>query len=236
MMMPVKPIPKILALDTSSTRGSVALLEGSELRAELRLHSLQTHSALLLNSIEFLLGRLNWTLRDLNLVAAGLGPGSFTGIRIGIATALGLAQSLSIPFAGISGLDALAHQYHLPDGQVGVILDAHRSQLYFGEYAVRNGRIRQIKKPRLVSISDLERILADRHLYIVGDLGACGLDNLNNASTEWPHPVSVDLFLAAAIGRLALSRKKTWCSGNSIVAEPLYIRPPDALKKKSRKR
>ena len=206
------------------------------MRAELRLYSLETHSVLLLSSIDFLLGRLGWVLKDLNLVAVGIGPGSFTGIRIGIATALGFAQPLCIPFAGISGLDALVHQYYFPDGSVAAVLDAHRSQLYYGEYASRNGRIRQTKKPRLLHISDLERHLAGGHLYIVGDHRVCPLEELRRASGGWPRPVTVDLFLAASIGRLAFSRKRTWHSGDSIIAEPLYIRPPDALKKKSRKR
>ncbi len=236
MRMPERLALKILAFDTSSVRGSIALLEGAETRAELRLHSLQTHSTLLLSSIDFLLGRIGWKLADLNLVAVGIGPGSFTGIRIGIATALGFAQSLSIPFAGVSGLDVLVHQYAIPDGPVGAVLDAHRSQIYYGEYVSRNGRIRKAKKPRLVYVSDLERELADRHLYIVGDLKGCRLEQSKELSSKGPIPGSADLFLAAGIGRLALLRKMTWRSAGSVVAEPMYIRPPDALKKKTGKR
>ena len=236
MTMPVNIAPKILSFDTSTVRGSVALLEGAELRAELRLHSLQTHSTLLLSSIEFLLEKLGWKLADLNLVAAGAGPGSFTGIRIGIATALGFAQSLSIPFAGVSGLDALVHQYSFPDGRIAAVLDAHRSQVYYGEYVSKVGRIRQAGKSKLLHVSDLERDLAGRHLYIVGDLAACRQAVSGCISAGWPRPISVDLFLAASIGRLALSRKKIWRSGDSLIAEPMYIRPPDALAKKSRKR
>lgn len=235
-MIPVGAALKILAFDTSSARGSIALLEGLELRAELRLNSLQTHSALLLSSIDFLLGRSGWTLPDIDLIATGIGPGSFTGIRIGVATGLGLAQSLQIPYAGISGLDALVHQYAYPDGPVGAVLDAHRAQVYYGEYASKGGRIRQAKKPNLMPVSDLERRLTDRHLYIVGDLKACGLEQPVRASRGWPRPVTVDLFLAASIGRLALARKRAWRSGEFLMAEPLYIRPPDALKNKSRKR
>jgi tRNA threonylcarbamoyladenosine biosynthesis protein TsaB len=234
--MPVSQAPKILAFDTSSVSGSVALMEAMEVRAELRLHSLQTHSTLLLHSIDFLLGRVGWTLADLNLVAVGIGPGSFTGIRIGIATALGFAQSLSIPFAGISGLDALVHQFSCPDGRIGAVLDAHRSQVYYGEYASKNGRIRQTQKPRLEYVSDLERQLADRHLYIVGDLRVFGREEPRRVPAGWPHPISVDLFLAATIGRLAFSRKRAWRSGEAIMAEPMYIRPPDALKSKGGKR
>ncbi len=235
-MMPLNLALRTLAFDTSSVRGSVALLEGREVRAELRLHSLQTHSALLLNSIQFLLNRLGWTLSDLNLVAVGIGPGSFTGIRIGIATALGISQTLSIPFAGISGLEALAHQAAFMDGRIGVMLDAHRSQVFYAEFISKSGKIHPYKKSTLMDISDLERHIADRHLYIVGDLGVCRLEKSRKSQSAWPRQISVDLFLASGIGRLALSHKRRWRSKDHMISEPMYIRPPDALRNKSRKR
>jgi tRNA threonylcarbamoyladenosine biosynthesis protein TsaB len=233
MMMPLSLIPRILAFDTSTARGSVALLEGKDLRAEIRLHSLQTHSEQLLSSIDFLLRRLGWKLEDLNLVAAGVGPGSFTGIRIGIATALGFAHSLKIPFAEISGLDALAHQVSYLSGRIGVVLDAHRSQAFYAEYMAKDGKVRFEKKSTLIDISDLEHHLKDRHLYLVGDIGLCRLRESNIYSSCWPRLVSADLFLAADIGRIALSRKRTWRSGDYVISEPMYLRPPDAVKKKS---
>ncbi len=234
-MMPLSVIQRILAFDTSSARGSVALLEGQGVRAEIRLHSLQTHSTQLLRSIRFLLRQLGWKLQDLNVVAAGIGPGSFTGIRIGIATALGLSQSLSIPFVGISGLDALAHQAAVPNGRIAVLLDAHRSQVYYAEYLSQGGKIRQAQKPILLSVTDLEWRLADRHLYIVGDLSTWPSAESKKPFSGWPRPIFLDLFLAAGIGRLALSRKRRWRSGEYIVSEPLYIRPPDAVRNKDRK-
>jgi len=227
---------KILAFDTSSIRGSVALLEGSELRAEIRLNSLQTHSAMLLSSVNFLLKSMHWTLEDLNLVAAGIGPGSFTGIRIGAATAIGLAQSLGIPFAGISGLDALAFQASFLEGRIAAMLDARRSQAYYSEYVCNKGKVRLAQKPELISISDLACRIAGRHLYIVGDLQSCGIVIDAQNVSVWPRSTPVDLFLAKAIGQLAFSKKSKWRSGEIITAEPMYIRPPDALKTKNRKR
>jgi len=232
MMMPLNVIPKILAFDTSTARGSVALLEGKDLRAEIRLNSLQTHSEHLLSSVDFLLSRLRWKLEDLNLVASGVGPGSFTGIRIGIATALGLAHSLKIPFAEISGMDALAHQVSYVSGRIGIVLDAHRSQAYYGEYTAKNGKVRSEAKSVLIDISDLEHHLKDRHLYLGGDVGICQWGGRKDISSSWPRVVSTDLFLAADIGRLALLRKRSWRSGDYVISEPMYIRPPDALKKK----
>ncbi|MBN1571215.1 MAG: tRNA (adenosine(37)-N6)-threonylcarbamoyltransferase complex dimerization subunit type 1 TsaB [Acidobacteria bacterium] len=213
-------------------RGSIALLEGDEPCGEVRLHSLQTHSTNLLSSIDFLLSNSGWTLKDLNLIAVGNGPGSFTGIRIGIATALGFSRSLSIPFAGISGLDALAHQVSYLEGRIGVILNAHRSQAFYAEYVGEKGRIRKSQKSQLIDISALEHHLRDRHLYLVGDTDLCRLDGSKAVSPAWPRLVSTDLFLAVGIGRLALANKRKWRSSDSVISEPTYIRPPDALKKK----
>jgi tRNA threonylcarbamoyladenosine biosynthesis protein TsaB len=236
MMMPLSAAARILAFDTSTPRGSVALLENRDVLAELRLHSHNTHSALLLKSIDFLLDRVGWSLNDLTLVAAGIGPGSFTGIRIGISTALGISQSLGIPYAGISGFDALIHEAGFLHGRIGVILDAHRSQLFYAEYMRKKGRARLSRKSSLIGISDLESRIASRHLYIIGDLSACRLKQWDGSSSGWPRAVSVDLFLASGIGRLAFARKRIWRSGDYIVSEPMYVRPPDALRNKGRKR
>jgi tRNA threonylcarbamoyladenosine biosynthesis protein TsaB len=235
-MMPVSVTPRILAFDTSTARTSVVLLEGSDVRAELRLHSFQTHSILLLSSIQSLLQRLSWTLNDLHLIAVGTGPGSFTGIRIGMATALGISQSLSIPFAGISGLDVLAHQAALRSGCLGVVLNAHREQVFYAEYVRSKGRIRRSVKSTLMDISDLERHLANRHLYVVGDWDEERIQRLSRSSSGWPRAIPADLFLASGIGRLAGSRKNSWRSGEFLLPEPTYIRPPDALRNKNRKR
>ncbi len=232
MMIPESLKSRVLAFDTSSVRGSVALLEGKEVCAEIRLQSLQTHSTSLLASIDFLLSRLQWTLKDLSLIAVGNGPGSFTGIRIGVATALSLACSLGIPFIEIAGLDALAHGIPLQTGRLGVVLNAHRSQAYFAEYIAAKGKIRASHKAELLEISALEHRLRDRHLYLAGDVEVCGFGEPKVGSANWPRPIHTDLFLAAGIGRLALDRKRKWRTGSSILSEPTYIRPPDAIKKK----
>ena len=228
MTMPVSNPPKILAFDTSSRRGSVALLEGTELHAELKLNHLQNHSANLIRSIDFLLKGLGWSLEDMNLVAVGIGPGSFTGIRIGIATGLGMAQSLSIPFAGISGLEALVHQTYFQDGCIGVLLNAHREQAYYAEYVRTGGKVRVAKKPALVVVSDLQRSLKNRHIYIVGDTELV----VEQSRSGWPRAVETDLYLAVGIGRRAVSVKRRWRSGDFAQCDPLYIRPPDAIKKR----
>ena len=225
---------KILAFDTSSERGGAALLEGVTLRAELRSNTAAGHSALLLEAVDFLLRRAGWKLKDLTLIAAGIGPGSFTGIRIGVATGIGLAQSLGIPFAGVSGLDVLASRVAYLTGRISVMLDARRGQFYFGGYESNNGRLRRLGKPALIDAADMENRLADTD-WISGDLDE---DLLRTAGKSFPRRalwVPADLFLAEGIGRLGAERKRTWRFGDFLTAEPLYIRPPDAVKNRRKK-
>jgi tRNA threonylcarbamoyladenosine biosynthesis protein TsaB len=223
---------KTLALDTSTLRGSVAVLLGAEVVAELRICSPDTHSSRLLRAIDFLLSTLGWELSNLDLIASGIGPGSFTGIRIGLSTALGLAQSLSIPFAGISGLDALASEVAFVNAAIGVAMDAQRGQIYYAEYSSEATKLQRTRRPRLWSPADLEKAVSRRHdLYLVGDAARsiCG------SSRKGPRVIPADPYLAGGIGRLALRRKRSWRRGEFLTAEPLYIRPPDAWKSKKPK-
>jgi tRNA threonylcarbamoyladenosine biosynthesis protein TsaB len=219
---------RTLAIDTSTTRGSIALLEGREVIGELRLLSLETHSARLLRSIDFLLASVGWELAGMGLVAAGIGPGSFTGIRIGVSTALGLAQVLSLPFAGISGMDAMASQRGLPDGRIGIVMDAQRSQVYYAEYRRTRGSLRRLRRPILCSPVELKDRVDMRNLQLVGEGAFRYRRELEASDGGWPRLLEADLFLSASIGRLAVARRRWWRRGAFLQSEPLYIRPPDA--------
>lgn len=232
MTMPNPPTIKVLSMDTATRRGSVALQAGAEIAAELRLSSFETHSARLLKTVEYLLDVAGWTPRDLGLIAAGLGPGSFTGIRIGVSTAMGLAQTLGIPFAGISGFDSLAARFAFLAAPLGVVLDAQRAQVYFAEYDYASGRPKCVVQPSLWDPAQLEPCLRHRRIYLVGDgIGRLGFPANGKG---WPRVADAEPFLARDIGRLALSRKRSWRSGSFVAAEPLYIRPPDATKARPR--
>lgn len=226
---------KVLALDTATSRGSVALLSGRELVTEFRLNSPQTHSARLLRSIRFLLDSAGWELQELELIAAGIGPGSFTGIRIGISTALGLAKTIRANYAGISGLDALANQVHGCSGRLGVVMDAQRNQVYFGLYVESHGQMKRVAPPILLHPLELRTRISAARISLVGDGAFRYKDVLRNAGRKYPQVIESDLFIAGAIGRLALDRKRSWRKGLRLKCDPLYIRPPDARKPASRK-
>ncbi len=122
--------PKILAIDSSSLTGSVALCHGDRLVAETLLNVRSTHSEKLLKQIDLLLQEANWTLAELDLLVAVTGPGSFTGLRIGVATVKGLAQVLDKPVVGISSLQMLAMNLPLCPLPICVFLDARKKEVY----------------------------------------------------------------------------------------------------------
>ncbi len=231
MKMSQEPGPKVLSVDTSTPRGSVALLQGSTLRAEIRFHSETTHSACLLQAIERVLCTSDTELDQLQLVTVGVGPGSFTGIRIGMATAIGFAQSLAVPLAGVSGLDALAYQLTFLRMRIGIVLDAQRFQVYYAEYDMRSPRARVHSQPALWTPRALDRYLGSRRVYLAGDGVTRYGRELRVSRSGRRQQATVDLFLASAIARVALGRRRSWKRGLSLKMEPLYIRLPDALRK-----
>ncbi len=119
-----------LALETSGPVGSVALRRGGQLLGERVLDTREQHSSLLLPTADALLQEHDFAPRDVELWAAGLGPGSYTGIRVGIAAAKGFALATGRPLVGAGSVEALALE-HGHDGAVAVIVDARRGEFYF---------------------------------------------------------------------------------------------------------
>lgn len=122
--------PKILAVDSSTMAGSVALCHGESLVAESLLNVRSTHSEKLLKQIDMLLADTGWQLQDIDLLVAVIGPGSFTGLRIGIATVKGLAQALEKPVVGISSLQMLAMNLPLSPVPICTFMDARKKEVY----------------------------------------------------------------------------------------------------------
>lgn len=128
---------KILAIDTSTLSGSVALCDGAALVAEEELGSGVTHSERLLSAIDHLLAASRWDKNEIEAIAVAIGPGSFTGLRIGLATAKGLALGLGLPIAGASSLLTLAYNGRLAEATVVPVIDARRGEVYAAAYRFR---------------------------------------------------------------------------------------------------
>ena len=121
---------KILGIDTSTPIGSVAVIDGDKLVAEHTLNIVQAHSSRLMPAIDGILKWSDITVDDLDGCAVGIGPGSFTGIRIGVATIKSLCYALDKPIIGVSTLEAVAYNLRWTNGPICPLLDARRSEVY----------------------------------------------------------------------------------------------------------
>ncbi|MCK4390789.1 MAG: tRNA (adenosine(37)-N6)-threonylcarbamoyltransferase complex dimerization subunit type 1 TsaB [Desulfobacterales bacterium] len=125
---------KVLGVDTSGQTGGVAILERNTVLAEVAVTSAQTHAKRIMLTVDTTLGMAGLTIADCDAFAVTTGPGSFTGLRIGISTVKGLAFATNKPVTGVSTLDALAYQFPLFSHLICPVLDARKGQIYTALY------------------------------------------------------------------------------------------------------
>ena len=162
---------KILAFETSAKAGSVALLENGKLLGESYQNTGLTHSQTLMAMAEDLLKSAGLTAKDVEAVAVAAGPGSFTGVRIGVAAAKGLAWGGELPCYGVSTLEAMALQLGVWDGIVCCAMDARRSQVYNAVFEAKAGVLTRLQEDRAISLEDLgeELKIGKKPIFLVGD-------------------------------------------------------------------
>jgi tRNA threonylcarbamoyladenosine biosynthesis protein TsaB len=146
---------KILALESSAVAASAALCEGETLLAQSFQNSGLTHSQTLLPMAQSLLKDCGLTPQDLDLIAVAAGPGSFTGLRIGVATAKGLAWAAEKPCAGCSTLASMAWNLIGLEGEICAAMDARRHQVYNARFLAQGGTLTRLTPDRAISLADL---------------------------------------------------------------------------------
>ena len=161
----------ILAFETSAKAASVALHDGSKLLAESYQNTGLTHSQTLMVMAEDMLKQCGYTAKDVTAAAVAAGPGSFTGVRIGVAAAKGMAWGLQVPCYGVSTLEAMAKNLGIYDGVVCAVMDARRNQVYNGLFRAEKGAIVRMTEDRAIALADLgaELVQMDGPVYLVGD-------------------------------------------------------------------
>lgn len=161
----------ILAFETSAKAGSVALAEDGVLLAESYQNTGLTHSQTILPMAENLLKSCGKTPADVEAVAVAAGPGSFTGVRIGVAAAKGFAWGSNIPLYGVSTLQAMALGLGVLDGYVLPVMDARRNQVYTALFQAEAGKLCRITEDRAVSLAELGQEVKKlkKTVFLVGD-------------------------------------------------------------------
>ncbi len=162
---------KILALETSAIAASVAVCEDEALIAQSFQRTGLTHSATLMPMLEAMLKNSGMTINEIDLIAVAAGPGSFTGLRIGVSAAKGLAWPLDKPSVGVSTLEAMAWQMVGMKGVVCAAMDARRQQVYNALFDLQDGKPVRLTPDRAISLEELSSELAmiENNQILVGD-------------------------------------------------------------------
>ena len=173
----------ILAFETSAKAASVALMEKGKLLGESYQNTGLTHSQTLLQMAEDLLKTCGKTPADVTAVAVASGPGSFTGVRIGVAAAKGFAWGSEIPCVGVSTLEAMAENLGAWDGTVVPTMDARRSQTYTAIFRAEGGKCKRMIDDCAISFAELGEKLnyCKKPIFLVGDGAQLCYNTLNEA-------------------------------------------------------
>jgi len=146
---------KVLAIDTSTASASAAVVSDGRLLGEITLNPNKAHSQIIMPVIEKLLSQLDINIRDIDVFAATQGPGSFTGLRVGISTVKGLGDAQNKPVIGISTMEAMSHMFGFRNDYICTLIDARRNQVYFGLYQYVDGNVTTVMEPDVEDISIL---------------------------------------------------------------------------------
>ena len=176
----------ILAFETSAKAAGVALLAEGKLLGESYQNTGLTHSQTLMTMAEDLLKNCGKTPADVTAVAVANGPGSFTGVRIGVAAAKGFAWGAEIPCYGVSTLEAMAEGLGVYDGFVVPTMDARRSQTYTAIYRAEGGKLTRILDDCAISFEELGEKLknCEKPIFLVGDGASLCYNTLKEAVPE----------------------------------------------------
>ncbi len=239
----------ILAIDSSAVTATAALLEDDKIIGDFNINNRLTHSEKLLPMIDSLLNLSGYSIDDVELIAAAVGPGSFTGVRIGTATAKGLAFARNLPCVAVSVLEALAENARDCDGVIGEncvkyavcpCMDARRNELYNALFIYEDGELKRVCEDRAISCEKLKEELEklDLQVYLCGDGAVKMFEYLAQSGAEFTVKLVSGTGLlqnAASVGRVGakLYREGKICDHSTL--RPFYLRDSQAERKAKEK-
>ena len=222
---------KILALETSAKAVSAAVSENGKILCSGYQDTGLTHSRTLMPIVEHILKNTGLTVADMDAIAVAAGPGSFTGIRIGVAAAKGLAFAADKPAVGVSTLAAMARNVAFCDGLVVCAMDARRQQVYNALFQAKDGQLTRLTPDRAISLEELAAELANdpRPKTVVGDGARLCFAHLTEAGISCrlaPAHLVMQNAMSVALEAEAMAVEGKLVSAQAL--EPVYLRPAQA--------
>ena len=222
---------KILALETSAKAVSAAVSEDGKILCSSYQDTGLTHSRTLMPIVEHILKNTGLTVADMDAIAVAAGPGSFTGIRIGVAAAKGLAFAADKPAVGVSTLAAMARNVAFCDGLVICAMDARRQQVYNALFEAKDGQLTRLTPDRAIALEELAEELrsAPRPKTVVGDGAKLCLAHLTAAGIPCrlaPAHLVMQNAMSVALEAEAMAAEGKLVSAQAL--EPVYLRPAQA--------
>ncbi len=229
---------KLLAFESSAKAASVALLDDGRLLAESYQNSGLTHSRTLLQMAEDLLRNCDLTPRDIDAAAVAAGPGSFTGVRIGVAAAKGFCWGRELPCYGVSTLEAMARSASALDGLLVPAMDARRSQVYTAAFSCRDGAIERVMDDSAIAVEELgERLKKwEGPKFLVGDGAELCYNTLRDAVPGLrlvPEHLRFQRASGAALAAWELIRRGE--PGDAALLAPRYLRLSQAERERKQR-
>ncbi len=239
-----------LALDTSTPAGSLAILRNLRLAGVIMTDSHEAYSTRMFRHLELLMTELGLTVRDFELFSVVAGPGSFTGLRVGITAVKGWSEVFGTPVAGVSGLEALAAQSHSPAPLLAAYVDARRGGVYGAVYERSGDELSLVGKEVAMSpdaflayveqtISDHEMTLSDpirvgdvvsaQHVALVSATPDVLAGAMEQSEVWRGHALeTISAPLAPAVGRIGIARHQRGLAVDALRLNANYIRPTQA--------
>ncbi len=222
----------LLSVESSAVTASAALTDGDRVIKSELINNGLTHSETLLPLVESVMQGYSYS--DLDAVAVSAGPGSFTGVRIGVATVKGLAFPYDLPCISVSPLEAIAHNFKNENAVVCAVMDARRMQFYNALFKVENGKVTRLCNDRAISAQDLvKEIVSFERVIIAGDGAKLFYSSLSADNCEL---APEELMYQSGVGVASAAQDKEKISAAALM--PVYLRPSQAerelkLKRKS---
>ena len=217
-----------LGVDTSTADGSVAVVDPERVLGELNRTAGGHHQGRLLRSVDLLLETLGLEIGGVDLFAVALGPGSFTGLRVGIATVKGLALARGVPACGLSTLTAMALHGAEGAGMVAPMIDAGRGETFGGLYEVRGGEAVPVAEERSESPQAFLARLPTGPLRFCGDGARRYRDLIRQTRGDEDWIELEPCFLGRTLAKWGLERHSKGSPWSLADLRPNYLRPPDA--------